>query len=174
VDIAEFLTVQLDADELWAREASRRGDNPVPDGGVHWQWVTDDDEVVELDTNTMEYVDEGYRISLRSREEFPTSYGRTLPQFAISAAEEVQIAVGGHIVRHSPARVLADIAAKRRIVEEYHAARENWRHGAGTMGTTEEIARATERRDVLEFAVRLLAAPYADRPGYNDAWRING
>lgn len=66
----------------------------------------------------------------------------------------------------------ADIAAKRRIVEEYHAARENWRHGAGTMGTTEEKARATERRDALTFVLQLLAAQYADRPGYKPEWAI--
>jgi len=77
------------------------------------------------------------------------------------------------IAANGPAYVLADLAAKERIIEEAYAARENWRHGAGTMGTTEEVARATERRDVLTFVARLLAAPYADHPDYGPAWALD-
>lgn len=78
-----------------------------------------------------------------------------------------------HFVTLSPKDVLSDVTAKRRIVEECYAARENWRNGAGIMGTAEEVARATERRDALTFVARVLAAPYANHPDYDPTWAVD-
>lgn len=159
-EIVAFLTRCLDEDELWAMEASRDGwDNPVPEGGVHWQWVrSEGDIVVEIDTTTMEYVDEGRGISLRSRETFPSKYNKwSLPQFAISSAEEVPVAVGGHILRHDPAHVLAEVEAKRAVMKH----------------CTVMIAWATPGSAVAQLCINVLvsmAPPYKDRPGYNPAW----
>jgi Family of unknown function (DUF6221) len=61
-----------------------------------------------------------------------------------------------HIARHDPARVLADIAAKRRIVET--CADMMWKHEGGP--------------DVVADAVlRDLAAIYAEHPDYDESWR---
>ncbi|WKD36519.1 DUF6221 family protein [Streptomyces xanthophaeus] len=65
-----------------------------------------------------------------------------------------------HIVRWNPARVLAEVDAKRRIVDtcEEALADDNgmyftgWAHGLGR-------------------AVCLLALPYADHPDYREEWR---
>jgi hypothetical protein len=57
-----------------------------------------------------------------------------------------------HIARWDPARVLAEVDAKRRVLDlrdsEYD-----------------------EHRAALNGAVRLLALPYADRDGYREEWR---
>lgn len=187
------LRAWLAEDGLWAREASRDGDNPVPDGGVHWQWVGSDDEVVELDTTTMEYVNEGCSVSLRSREYFPNRFVSPLPQFAISTAEEVPIAVGGHIIRHDPAAALADIAGKLALLD--HVA--GWQHelvdgdwwfscSQAVLPDNDEPGSgcADEKRagkpcdcglDGRRLAVlRCVAAGYVERAGFKDTWRIDG
>lgn len=72
-------------------------------------------------------------------------------------------ALGAHIVRHHPARVLAEVAAKRAIVREYVEARD-YDHG-GEM-------RCFGHEEGLEEAVTLLAQPYADHPDFDPAWRV--
>jgi hypothetical protein len=57
---------------------------------------------------------------------------------------------GGHIARHDPARVLAEVAAKRALVE------------------MDEDDRYS---DAYVVAIRALAAVYADHPDYDEAWR---
>ena len=109
-----FWKARLDDEALWATEASRSDDDLVPDG-AHWQWVDDHtDEAIDPSPGIQTYVDDDVEggISLRSQEEFPSSAGR-LPQFAIHTADTVPAAVGGHIIRHDPARVLNEVTAKR-------------------------------------------------------------
>jgi Family of unknown function (DUF6221) len=66
---------------------------------------------------------------------------------------------GEHIARHDPARVLAEVEAKRRILG-WHSGDRDGRclccqiETAGTCQT-----------------VRLLALPYADRPDFREEWR---
>lgn len=55
-----------------------------------------------------------------------------------------------HIARHDPARVLRDVDAKRRVLDTLHE------EGGDRMFA-----------DIF----RLLALPYADRPGYREEWR---
>lgn len=76
-----------------------------------------------------------------------------------------------HIALHDPARVLAEVAAKRRIVE-LHTQKtrtglhlcpvcvswETWR--------TQEPGESLPLDDAPCTTLRLLALPYADRPGY--------
>jgi len=64
-----------------------------------------------------------------------------------------------HAARWSPARVLAEVEAKRRLVERHEfalSARVDARPGVA---------------EVLSGVVRLLALPYADHPDYDEAWR---
>lgn len=58
---------------------------------------------------------------------------------------------GKHIARHDPARVLADIEAKRRIIDD-------------TWG-------GPDHEDMWLHHLRLLAAVYADHPDYREKWR---
>jgi hypothetical protein len=58
-----------------------------------------------------------------------------------------------HITRHDPARVLAEVEAKRRIIAEFE------RCGPTTQGCSG-----------LRFAVEALALPFADREGYRQEW----
>ena len=176
-DLETQLRAWLDEDEMWAREASRVEDNPAPDKGIHWQWVSSDDETVELDTATMAYVDEGCSISLRSREYFPNQYVSPLPQFAISTAEEVPIAVGGHIVRHDPAAVLADIAGKLALLDWAFKNAEDIDGEWGCGHTVDEIRTGRCDGRGLEAAMQVLrcvAAGYVERDGFKDTWRIGG
>jgi hypothetical protein len=59
-----------------------------------------------------------------------------------------------HIIRHDPARILAEIEAKRALVDEFE------RCGPNTQGYSG-----------LRFAVRVLATVYADHPDYREEWR---
>ncbi|MCZ7376532.1 DUF6221 family protein [Micromonospora sp. WMMC250] len=62
-----------------------------------------------------------------------------------------------HIARHDPARVLAEVDAKRRILDRWKDSQDN--------------ALPPEALLALDEVVKLLALPYADRPGYRDEWR---
>lgn len=73
-----------------------------------------------------------------------------------------------HIARHDPARVLREVEAKRRIVDEIVPAmngmddRIDGEWGVGAMDPSEY-----ESVDLL----KLLALPYADHADYRDDWR---
>jgi hypothetical protein len=73
-----------------------------------------------------------------------------------------------HLVRHSPARVLADIAAKRailaQVVPELQEHEKLLSYDRGGDGWA---------IDGSAMLVRLLVAPYADRPGFNPAWAVS-
>ena len=66
-----------------------------------------------------------------------------------------------HVARHDPARVLAECDAKRRIVV---AAEDYDNHPWGGIGDDDGWT-------ALEWALRVLALPYADHPDYDERWR---
>ncbi|MFC8267800.1 DUF6221 family protein [Streptomyces cinereoruber] len=184
-DLIAFLRARLDEDELWAMEASRRHDSQAHPGGVHWQWVNPEtDTPVTVDPSRGPFLtdeEESYRFSLRSKEQFPTGSVGLLPQFAIHSAEEIPFAAAGHIVRHDPARVLAEVDAKRRVLASYaqavrvrDEAMEWVKEPVFTDPGAAGIERWNDARDVAHFldpVVRLLALPYASHPDYRDTWR---
>lgn len=167
-----FTRARLDDDEWWAREASRDGENPVPETGHHWQWVdSETDKVITPDPVTSAYLEDpdgaSARVSLRSVEEYPSSsIGGTLPQFAIHTAEEIPVPAAGHITRHDPARVLRDVPAKRKIIDRC----EHWL----SYGPVDdwEIDRADEAAliEAAEAVLRDLVAPYAGHADYQQKW----
>jgi hypothetical protein len=69
-----------------------------------------------------------------------------------------------HIARHDPARVLAEVEAKRRIVERLGAYIES-EHEPEPEGLWEQMDH--HAWDTLYD----LALPYADHPEYDEAWR---
>lgn len=63
-----------------------------------------------------------------------------------------------HIVRHDPTAVLADIEAKRAVLDAYTTRADLAARGGLT------------NRDPLGFAVRTLARAYRHRPGWKSSW----
>ena len=63
-----------------------------------------------------------------------------------------------HMYRWSPARVLAESAAKRLIVEDYLAQLNSHQSG-------------WEARAPRDYSLRALALPYAVHPDFRDEWR---
>jgi hypothetical protein len=64
-----------------------------------------------------------------------------------------------HIARHDPARVLADVAAKRAILAQYR-----------NVSTWCWDMRTKHPGDVLHETLRHLATPYALHPDYDPTW----
>lgn len=154
-ELITWLLSEIDSDLLWAREASRRNDGVAVESGVHWQWETPDDQVVAPEPELAEFVGgpDGFTVSLRSREVFPTRHVGDLPQFAIPNAEEVPSAVGGHILRHDPARVIRDLTARRRSV----------------LLCANNLA-----LKLADAILRDMAETYCERPGYLPEWKPKG
>lgn len=69
----------------------------------------------------------------------------------------------GHIARHDPARVLAEVEAKRRIVDLH--AREHECVGSDGGRT------ANDAGEWPCQTLRLHGLPYADHPDYDESWR---
>ncbi|MFJ6615441.1 DUF6221 family protein [Streptomyces sp. NPDC091289] len=82
----------------------------------------------------------------------------------LRATTEFDADLAEHIARHDPARVLAEVDAKRRMIETFMRRYEA--KMASTTSTTLGLEWAV-RADVL----RLLALPYADHPDYRGDWR---
>jgi len=64
-----------------------------------------------------------------------------------------------HLFRWQPARILAEVEAKRRILDWLDAA-EDWMFDKAYGGQPDG-----------DNVRKLLALPYADRPGYDETWR---
>ncbi|MFD7996860.1 DUF6221 family protein [Streptomyces mexicanus] len=83
------------------------------------------------------------------------------PRFGEDPADANTSEVADHIARHDPTRVLAEVEAKRQVIEQYES--------IGNPPPSEigpDLVRAE-----LGRVLRLLALPYADRPGYREEWR---
>lgn len=63
-----------------------------------------------------------------------------------------------HIARHDPARVLADVEAKKAIVEE-------------ARDYSPELSEGDNGEWAFDFVLRTLGLPYADHPDYDESWR---
>ena len=75
-----------------------------------------------------------------------------------------------HIARHDPTAVLADVAAKRAIVNRYAATLTETPADLGGSNTRTAELLIEETRDTLEMVVRTLALAYQHRPGWRTEW----
>lgn len=74
-----------------------------------------------------------------------------------------------HIVRHDPARALAEVDAKRQIIRLHSF---GTGHECSTLDDNGDIDHCTWVMDSEACTtLRLLALPYADHPGYREEWR---
>lgn len=86
--------------------------------------------------------------------------------------------IGEHIARWDPARVLAEIDAKRKLLDLHAPFKSNWHRGVLQCDHCAELchSRSGLGCDSPDApypcpTVRLIALPYADRPGYLEEWR---
>lgn len=159
-DLVAFLKARLAEDEQWAYAASHpyfHTDPPaeVSPAGVHWVWA-DGESYEPLTVNPVLYRfvggDSNWNVTLRSVETWPSKTdGRPMPKTVAGTIEEMESGPGGHIVRHDPARVLAEVEAKRRIVDVCAEPDDNG-------------------YDVAMMVLPLLALPYADHPDWRPEW----
>jgi hypothetical protein len=65
-----------------------------------------------------------------------------------------------HIARHDPARVLAEVDAKRRIIDECSevTVRDDWQY--------------TDAPELAELTLLMLALPYREHPDYQPGWAL--
>ncbi|WP_338699170.1 DUF6221 family protein [Streptomyces sp. Q6] len=117
--------------------------------------------------------------AVAAAEEAPGAEWRYDGQYVVAVAERDMVAVGSqdfmdpkvgeHIAAHDPARVLREIDAKRQMLT-LHAAT-----GGHECSTRDERGDIDHCTWVMESeacpTLRLLALPYADRPGYREEWR---
>jgi hypothetical protein len=127
-DLVQFLRSRLDEDEAVAQGAT----------GSEWGDVDPQQPYVIWD------------VQAREKNRTLLTVGR------LATAERAEDRA--HIARHDPARVLCEVAAKRRIVD----------HLASELSATDTPWWYDDR---LTPALKALALPYADHPDYRDEWR---
>ena len=140
-DLIAFLRARLDEDAAGAIEAGGDADWPaeVKSPG---RWTAGASPYGAVSPNQPRwYVNDGHEDGV---------IGRVDPQGNDDEG------VARHIARHDPARVLAEVDAKRRILA---AAEDDYEDGGTGMWWKGEAV------------VRLLALPYADHADYRDTWR---
>ncbi|MGH9252637.1 MAG: DUF6221 family protein [Acidimicrobiales bacterium] len=130
--LTEFLTARFDEDEVAAQAAF-----PGP-------WRHDPGKEWFIDPDKLRAARAGVRQS-GGEEAVLAGHALVVGVAATGPSDDPQsMADADHIARHDPARVSADVEAKRRIMKV-----------------------AEFELDILE----LLALPYADHPDYDEAWR---
>jgi hypothetical protein len=82
-------------------------------------------------------------------------------------AEPVAQVDAEHIARHDPARVLAEVEAKRQIIAEHTVTETSEFEGKTATITYCPVCRNDGECPTL----RLLALPYADHPDYDPGWK---
>ncbi|MFI2204886.1 DUF6221 family protein [Streptomyces sp. NPDC020192] len=87
--------------------------------------------------------------------------GRTTHTPMVQFGAEDPVKLLTHVARHDPDRVLRELEAKRALLEE---------HGTRDDGSC-RTCRGGERPRSPCTTLRLLAVPFAGRPGYDDSWR---
>lgn len=142
--IEEFIEAQLQADEQIARAAIAAAE--VPAEAASWH-VADRD----VGAAAVQYGDD------------IVCYNEGLPK----------VAQAEHIARQDPARVLAEVPAKRHALGFALAAfleEEKIEERPGRDPETNAYDKG--RADTARFMLRVLAAPYAEHPDYQQEWKL--
>jgi len=160
-DLVQFLRARLDEDEqaAWAAASKR--------GGGTWEAVLGDD----------------FRSSVDGRYHEGELGYPSRPVIIDPDDHETSV----HIARHDPARVLAEVDAKRRLLADvlaephFRNEEDHWYTCAASTDQDGEPLCSDDGRapgpcdcgrdQSVTRRVRLLALPYADHPDYRDDWR---
>lgn len=143
-DLVAFFSARLDEDEAIAQAAT-----PGP-------WEVDNENYAEA----IRTLDEGDSVVSGGR------WGGEAPVFGTDDAL--------HIARHDPARVLADVTAKRAIIESFNRADvEAQRRGVlrASKAEGDDLA-VLIVAGTLQSILLALAQQYTDHPDFDPAWRI--
>jgi hypothetical protein len=139
-NLVEFLRAALDEDERVARAATR---GP-------WR--------VSVEGSEGSYISPDYG-DIRTKSRFiGIANGRVQPEDGRNAV---------HIARHDPARVLAEVAAKRAIVDRYEVL---LAYAARPYDDHPDPSRRAGYLHALVVVMEGLAQPYAGRPGWREEW----
>jgi hypothetical protein len=150
IEIGEFLNARLDEDEQMAQAAS---------AGLPWRAGTKSD-------------------GLPSRNEWDLDLVYQYPDE--SGVVQCSPEEAPHIARHDPARVLAEVAAKRRIVEIHQRKVSDGYPDVivcSECGPTDDERWRVQKWEQYQGGawpcrtLRLLASVYAEHADYNPSWR---
>ncbi|GAA2008246.1 DUF6221 family protein [Nocardioides kribbensis] len=143
--LIEFLTARLDEDETVARECAEVFPTPWEIADRGWRVRIYSAPVPDLG----DHAEPGWERVPVVMEVEPD---RNLedPKWLSERVE--------HIARHDPARVLAEVAAKRAIVE-------------GAVNYSPELEHGDNGEWALEMTLQALASVYVDHPDYRDEWK---
>jgi hypothetical protein len=163
-DLVAFVRACLDEDERVARAAT-----PGP-----WRWEEPSGE--EWPTYDESLVSDGKMERFSEGDEYPAS---VLVGWGYDASGiEANQADRDHIARHDPARVLAEVAAKRAILERHHRRDseddypQHWGVDSSCVGCHAGYDEEPWTKDISECPeLRDLAQPFAGRPGWREEWR---
>lgn len=146
-DLVAFLRAQYDKDEQAARAAT--------DGA--WE-VIGSDHPYPAYPGEQVTAGRGWSISLKE------------PRVG-DVASELSRGDAAHISRHDPARVLADLAAKRRTLGMLADAQQQLK-AAYREERTADVAMYVGKVSALHDVVKALAAPYEGEDGYQQEWKL--
>ncbi|RMI47592.1 hypothetical protein EBO15_01440 [Actinomadura harenae] len=136
-DIVDFLRSRLDEDELFA--ARGPGGQPIQPADLVWTYEPDTADARDGGS----VVARGHRILIDS-----------------------PMVIAAHVARWDPARALAEVEAKRRLMAEHRDDGDGHCQGCG-MNAYEEMCRNIDNCPVLAA----LASVYAHHPEYDETWR---
>ncbi|TDD79004.1 DUF6221 family protein [Actinomadura rubrisoli] len=164
-DLVEFLRARLLEDDDTARWAAdhRSRPHPGPDdsGRERWHWIDlSTGERLRLGQRPMDHIER--EVSLRSVNTYLLrSRPGAGPHYVLDVSW-VKEGVALHIARHDPARVVAEVEVKRRLLDLHTRS-----NGTGVCQACGESV-----REGGCTTLRLLAMPYADHPAYRKTWKV--
>ncbi len=173
VTLTEFLTARLDEDAVAAQAAF-----PGP-------WRHDPGKEWFVDSDKLRAARAGVRQS-GGEEAVLAGHALVVGVAATGPSDDPQsMADAEHIARHDPARVLADVEAKRRIVALHEPKTSTWPKAHGMEPYVERTCTECgtgrqEPGDPADFwptdwpcpTLRMLALPFADHPQFRAEWRV--
>ena len=164
MSIIEFIQDRLTEDEQWARICSLPHAENEPEllDGVHWRWVAgpEEDEIIlpnpaDDDADGM-LSEHGTLAWLVTRETWPAEgLEESVPGGYSEGIHGMDGPAAAHIARHDPARVLAEVSAKRALLE---------------MVLADQNSNGGKNSTQWNQVMRLLALPYRDHPQYRKSW----
>lgn len=145
--LTEFLEQRLAEDEAVARSAGWHGGTDYSE----WEYAAQPWGAMRVQT-----------VSTHGNPGYEDHVGITHDSEGLS--DSVDEHAGAHIARHDPARVLAQCAALRRIVEMYEH--------LGSPQTLGDRMAFPSAREAVGATLRALATVHADHPDFDPAWRL--